>query len=87
MNFRDSKLTRILQTSLGGNANTAIICTCTPTVIDETHSTLRFATRAKNVKNKPQVNEIISDKALLKKYGREINELKMQLEVIKLTTP
>ncbi|EGF76571.1 hypothetical protein BATDEDRAFT_14772, partial [Batrachochytrium dendrobatidis JAM81] len=58
--YRDSKLTRILQPSIGGNANTAIICTITPAQLhsDETHSTLRFASRAKTITNKPQVNEV-----------------------------
>lgn len=40
INYRDSKLTRILQLSLGGNAMTAIICTVTPAVVDETNFTL-----------------------------------------------
>ena len=58
--FRDSKLTRILQPSLGGNARTMIICTMSPAVaaMDESHSTLKFASRAKDIKNKPQVNEV-----------------------------
>lgn len=58
--YRDSKLTRILQPSLGGNANTAIICTITPAsnYCDETVSTLKFASRAKNIRNKPEVNEV-----------------------------
>ncbi|KAI9204997.1 kinesin motor domain-containing protein [Polychytrium aggregatum] len=58
--YRDSKLTRILQSSLGGNARTSIICTVTPAAayIDETHSTLKFAGKAKQVKNKPEVNEV-----------------------------
>uniref|UniRef100_H2ZIV0 Kinesin motor domain-containing protein n=1 Tax=Ciona savignyi TaxID=51511 RepID=H2ZIV0_CIOSA len=58
INFRDSKLTRILQPSLGGNALTVIICTVTLAVVDETDSTLRFASSAKKVKNKPTVNEV-----------------------------
>jgi len=41
INFRNSKLTRILQTSLGGNSLTAIICTVTLAVDDQTHNTLR----------------------------------------------
>ena len=58
--FRDSKLTRILQPSLGGNARTMIICTMSPALafMDESHSTLKFASRAKDIKNKPQVNEV-----------------------------
>jgi centromeric protein E len=59
--YRDSKLTRILQPALGGNAKTAIICTITPTVkfIEESFSTLKFASRAKKMKNKPEMNEVI----------------------------
>jgi len=82
--FRDSKLTRILQTSLGGNARTVIVGTITPASghVDETHSTLKFASRAKEVKNKPQVNEVLSEEALLKKYQNEITTLRRQLNEI-----
>ncbi|XP_069980737.1 centromere-associated protein E [Penaeus vannamei] len=80
VNFRDSKLTRILQLSLGGNAKTAIICTVTPAAVDQTHSTLRFASRAKSIKNKPIVNEVLSEAALLKRYAKEIKKLKESLE-------
>ncbi|CAL4064303.1 unnamed protein product, partial [Meganyctiphanes norvegica] len=80
INYRDSKLTRILQLSLGGNAKTAIICTVTPASVDQTHSTLRFASGAKSIKNKPIVNEVLSDAALLKRYTKEINVLKNQLD-------
>ena len=57
--YRDSKLTRILQPSLGGNAKTAIICNVTPAAphVDESHSTLRFASRAKRIVNNAVVNE------------------------------
>ncbi|KAI8869694.1 kinesin-domain-containing protein [Ramicandelaber brevisporus] len=57
--YRDSKLTRILQTSLGGNARTAVICTITPSplYISESMSTLHFASNAGRVCNKPQINE------------------------------
>lgn len=44
-NYRDSKLTRILQNSLGGNAKTVIICTITPMALDETLSTLQVGGR------------------------------------------
>ncbi|XP_067686264.1 centromere-associated protein E-like [Haliotis asinina] len=73
--YRDSKLTRILQNALGGNSNTLIICTIAPTSMDESHSTLRFASRAKTIKNKPRLNEVLSDSALLKKYADEIKKL------------
>ncbi|KAJ3291089.1 hypothetical protein HK104_006336 [Borealophlyctis nickersoniae] len=80
--YRDSKLTRILQPSLGGNARTAIICTVTPARmhVDVTMSTLKFASRAKTITNKPEVNEVISDEAMLKNYKRQISELKKQLD-------
>ena len=59
--YRDSKLTRILQPSLGGNAKTAIICNVTPAAphVDESHSTLRFASRAKCIVNNAVVNEVM----------------------------
>jgi kinesin family protein 3/17 len=57
--YRDSKLTRLLQDSLGGNAKTLMISTISPASYnyDETMSTLRYANRAKNIKNKPKINE------------------------------
>ncbi|XP_036366610.1 LOW QUALITY PROTEIN: kinesin-like protein KIN-7I [Octopus sinensis] len=89
INYRDSKLTRLLQNGLGGNSKTAIICTINPTAIDETHSTLRFASRAKTINNQPMINEItdVSNKAILKRYQQEIHQLKKQLESYKKQTP
>ncbi|KAJ1516671.1 hypothetical protein HMI55_001697 [Coelomomyces lativittatus] len=57
--YRDSKLTRILEPSLGGNSRTLIICTVTPSTgyIEETLSSLKFANRAKNIRNEPRLNE------------------------------
>ena len=80
--YRDSKLTRILQPSLGGNAKTAIICAITPAAVhaDESHSTLRFACRAKRVVNNATVNEVLSDAAVLKRQAREIEELRRVLD-------
>ncbi|XP_043462485.1 kinesin-related protein 4 [Leptopilina heterotoma] len=80
INFRDSKLTRILQASLGGNSLTAIICTVTPASFGETYCTLSFASRAKSVKNKPKLNEDLSDEALLKRYRKQIMELSKELK-------
>lgn len=79
--YRDSKLTRILQGSLGGNANTSIICVATPAsdFVEETISTLKFASRAKIVKTKPRVNEIISVQDLLMKLRNENERLKTEL--------
>ena len=65
--YRDSKLTRLLQDSLGGNTKTVMIANCSPADynFDETLSTLRYASRAKFIKNKPIINEDPKD-ALLK---------------------
>lgn len=64
--YRDSKLTRILSESLGGNAKTCLIITCSPSSYNEaeTLSTLRFGARAKMIKNKPKINKIESVKEL-----------------------
>ncbi|EXC19622.1 Centromere-associated protein E [Morus notabilis] len=80
--YRDSKLTRILQPALGGNANTAIICNITLAQIhvDETKSSLQFASRALRVKNCAHVNEILTDAALLKRQKKEIEELRAKLQ-------
>lgn len=58
--YRDSKLTRILQPSLGGNARTAIICTLSPALshLEQSRNTLFFATRAKEVTNNARVNMV-----------------------------
>ncbi|XP_073223691.1 kinesin-like protein KIN-7O isoform X4 [Cicer arietinum] len=79
--YRDSKLTRILQPALGGNANTAIICNITLAQIhtDETKSSLQFASRALRVTNCAKVNEILTDAALLKRQKKEIEELRAKL--------
>ncbi|CAN6583048.1 unnamed protein product [Malus baccata var. baccata] len=80
--YRDSKLTRILQPALGGNAKTSIICTIAPEEvhIEETKGTLQFASRAKRITNCAQVNEILTDAALLKRQKQEIEELRMKLQ-------
>jgi kinesin family protein 5 len=68
--YRDSKLTRVLQDSLGGNAKTTLIITCSPSPYNaaETLDTLRFGVRAKSIRNQPKVNKELS-----------ITELKMLL--------
>ncbi|KAH0909819.1 hypothetical protein HID58_033140 [Brassica napus] len=85
--YRDSKLTRILQPALGGNAKTCIICTIAPEEhhIEESKGTLQFASRAKRITNCAQINEvslvsmlqILTDAALLKRQKLEIEELRM----------
>ncbi|KAI4344655.1 hypothetical protein L6164_011854 [Bauhinia variegata] len=79
--YRDSKLTRILQSSLGGNARTAIICTISPALshVEQTRNTLTFATSAKEVKNNAQVNMVVSDKALVKDLQKEVARLEEEL--------
>ncbi|XP_020099506.1 kinesin-like protein KIN-7L isoform X1 [Ananas comosus] len=80
--YRDSKLTRILQPALGGNAKTSIICTVAPEEvhIEETRGTLHFASRAKRVTNCAQINEVLTDAALLKRQKLEIEELRRKLQ-------
>ena len=79
--YRDSKLTRLLQDSLGGNTKTVMIANVGPADynFDETMSTLRYANRAKNIKNKPKINEDAKD-AMLREFQEEIARLKAQLE-------
>ncbi|XP_073512193.1 kinesin-like protein KIF17 isoform X2 [Phyllobates terribilis] len=78
--YRDSKLTRLLQDSLGGNTKTLMVACLSPADnnYDETLSTLRYANRAKNIKNKPRINEDPKD-ALLREYQEEIKKLKAML--------
>ncbi|KAE9017236.1 Kinesin-like protein [Phytophthora rubi] len=79
--YRDSKLTRLLQDSLGGNTKTLMVAAVSPADYnyDETLSTLRYANRAKNIKNKPVVNEDPKD-AKLREYKEEIERLRKMLE-------
>ena len=75
--YRDSKLTRILQESLGGNSRTSLIINCSPSSynVEETISTLRFGTRAKKIENKAKVNAELSPaelKVLLKKAQTQV---------------
>jgi kinesin family member 3B len=78
--YRDSKLTRLLQDSLGGNTKTVMIANLGPADwnYDESLSTLRYANRAKNIKNKPRINEDPKD-AMLREYQEEIARLKAAL--------
>ncbi|KAL6078712.1 Kinesin KIN-7D, mitochondrial isoform X1, variant 2 [Balamuthia mandrillaris] len=83
--YRDSKLTRILEPSLSGNARIAIICTLSPTppCFEETHNTLKFANRAKRITNRARLNEVLDDKALIQKYKNQIHELQRRLQEVK----
>lgn len=80
--YRDSKLTRMLQDSLGGNTNTAFIVTVSPSVLNaqETLTTLRFGKRAKSVKNAPEANRDVSMQELQQELKRR------DMEIIRLNS-
>ncbi|XP_031130245.1 kinesin-like protein KIN-7D, mitochondrial isoform X1 [Ipomoea triloba] len=83
--YRDSKLTRLLQSSLSGHGHVSLICTVTPASsnMEETHNTLKFASRAKRVEIYASRNKIIDEKSLIKKYQREISCLKHELDQLR----
>ena len=86
--YRDSKLTRVLQDSLGGNSKTSLIITCSPSKFNEheTLSTLRFGIRAKAIKNKPKVNReytVAELKLLLANAKQEISKKDSQIKSLK----
>ena len=82
--YRDSKLTRILQESIGGNSQTSLIIACSLSSFNdrETLSTLRFGQRAKKIQNKPVVNLERNGKELLKKIEQMQSEVRKQAEII-----
>ncbi|CAA2974341.1 kinesin NACK2 [Olea europaea subsp. europaea] len=79
--YRDSKLTRILQNCLGGNARTAIICTMSPahSHVEKSRNTLLFASCAKQVNTNARVNVVMSEKALVKQLQKELARLEDEL--------
>ncbi|KAK6361826.1 kinesin motor protein cin8 [Orbilia blumenaviensis] len=79
--YRESKLTRLLQDSLGGRTKTCIIATVSPAKVnlEETISTLNYAATAKNIENKPQLNQLMTKRAVIKEYITEIERLKADL--------
>ena len=81
--YRDSKLTRLLQDSLGGNCKTTMIAMISPSqdAFSESLSTLYFAQRAKKIKNRPIINEDVNNRALIRKYENELKNLKNELEL------
>ena len=80
--YRDSKLTRMLEDSLGGNCKTTMMAMISPALeaMVETVSTLKFANRAKNIRNEAKVNEDLDQKSLLRKYEKELKRLRAELE-------
>ena len=88
--YRDSKLTRILQDSLGGNSKTSLIITCSPSPYNEaeTIGTLRFGLRAKSIKNTPKINReytVAELKALLAKCREELTKKDRRIKVLEAT--
>jgi kinesin family protein 3/17 len=79
--YRDSKLTRLLQDSLGGNTKTVLISNIGPagSNYEESLSTLRFSARAKKIKNKPRINEDPKD-AQIRGFQEEIERLRYELQ-------
>merc|ERR1719403_686728 len=87
ISYRDSKLTRLLSDSLGGNSKTCILVTCSPCEynVEETISTLRFGVNCKKVKNKPKVNRersIAEYKNLLQKAKENEEKLRDKIKVL-----
>ena len=80
--YRDSKLTRFLEDSLGGNCKTTMMCMVSPALdaFAESVSTLKFASRAKCIRNRAEVNEDLDHKTLLRKYERELKKLRSELQ-------
>ncbi|KAJ7644147.1 kinesin-like protein [Roridomyces roridus] len=80
--YRNSKLTRMLQPSLSGNARISVVCTINPEVsaVSESTSTLQFARRIKGVHLNAQKKEIVDTDALIERYRKEIEELRRRLE-------
>ncbi|CAN7989282.1 unnamed protein product, partial [Ixodes hexagonus] len=82
--YRESKLTRLLQDSLGGRTKTSIIATISPDMsnLEETLNTLDYAHRAKSITNRPEVNQKMTKRALIKaslEYTEEIERLRREL--------
>lgn len=79
--YRDSKLTRILQSSLSGNARVSVIATVSPAAanLEETSNTLKFAERVKKVPVRALQNQVLDEKALIQKYKLEIADLRNKL--------
>lgn len=80
--YRDSKLTRLLEDSLGGNCRTTMIAMISPALeaFAESLSTLKFANRAKSIKNEAHINEDLDQRALLRKYENELKKLRNELQ-------
>jgi hypothetical protein len=85
ISFRSSKLTRLMQPQLTGNANLAVLCciSAANTNVDETKSTLKFAASAKRITIKPTVNEIVDNKLVLAVLQKQLAETREELKVLR----
>ena len=79
--YRSSKITRLLQNSLGGDALCLVVATVTPASMhaEETHNTLRFAARAREVRNRLVVQEQLDSAATLRQLEAQVSSLKRSL--------
>jgi kinesin family protein 3/17 len=86
--YRDSELTKLLSSSLGGSCKTVMIANVSPSSYncDETIGTLRYASHAKKIKNTPKVNEDPKD-SMLRAYEAELKRLRELLEAKKAGLP
>lgn len=86
--YRESKLTRLLQDSLGGKTKTSIIATIGPgnSSLEDTLSTLDYAHRAKNIQNRPEINQKLNKAQLIKGYNEELERLRRDLEATRSKT-
>ena len=86
ISYRDSKLTRLLKESLGGNAKTSLIVTVSPSTYnqDETMSSLLFALRAMKVQNRPIINKTVDYQALCIKLQDDLDKLNDDYAKLKL---
>ncbi|KAJ8611780.1 hypothetical protein CTAYLR_007723 [Chrysophaeum taylorii] len=80
--YRDSKLTRLLQPALGGNARVAVVCTVAlaPEAAEETAATLMFASRAKKVVQTARKNSVVDAESQIASYRAQVDDLKGQLK-------
>ncbi|KAF4521807.1 hypothetical protein B566_EDAN012464 [Ephemera danica] len=74
IDYRSSKLTRMLQPSLSGNAIIAMICNITSVALEQTQCTLQFANRAMAIKLSPHLNEVMDDATLIKRHAKRIKD-------------
>lgn len=81
--FRDSKLTRLLQSSLLGHSRITVIATISPNIdnFEETVNTLKFAQRAKRITGNLEVNVVMDDRTIIRKYRADIQDLNYRLDL------